>query len=1743
MMTTNVEKLVRNIFERTNGIIEQVKQQTYLYEQQLASNLLIQGINPPPWFLNPNLHSVSSDPQELNREELISDLLLPHARLTFPYSTGQCYLRSRVTGIRDNGELLDKLPNDIQIQDSNNVPDTGDEPRLVHESHGNDVGYSANCVPRLSSTYSHDQADVGITNISIKSGQSPGISRTSQLVIAQDGEKASDESHMIVGAFDNGLDGGNELLSSVPKCSSTDQTEFSIPNTDIAPDQSLARLQRSKSRQKALELRTSGKATKSRLSDENKRISFGAVTGVALCGIDSDEADHYKGLLKMDKSPYTSRGSSGKRVASGALCNENGTNNNCGRMTRSRSTCQRPSSVNEPSKLAVSYETVRKHRGEEKSVISQSKGIDLSMENGTSGQIKRSTTSCIQDICPNESLEICRTSTIEYEGVGSLSQLMDYDHQPLNEEIEVAVPFHASKEKSDEREEAAIEISKVREKESSKSLGNIMRSMSSSQQHSHVNDAVGLGTSCYIPEVDGGILGESSGKLSQNPDKPNEVLEVVKPSEVDCTNKSSKDTCHSNKLVPSATSFDIADLKVTHSRSDATENIPLLSSLNRSDENTHKDLSGSQLVLPVTKSSGIVNQEEKVPFATAIEHEGHLPGVGSNLDDFNIRTESEGLDVRLAADANFVVKPKQLDFNDLEDCRLNECDSLPSVIKSPQQYLQRTCHKLPEPESLEKSTNDYPSKVSFEMQLLPQSEACEEKTNAPEVDKTNTEECNEIETTLEAYIIGKHQVNHAEDGSDLHKRSYQDMHPPNCLLKEGCAEQRIDEGNFCCVRGTASEIIPIASQQQCSVPSAVPKLTPLVTEDPNSFLDEEVNMKDQPDGRCCIVDDEKKLQQNKHSFDCENINTLSSTEIMCLEDGSNNLAEGGLYTSASFGDHQNEYNNICSLEFGEAQPTLMSSLPKSRYRHIEFNSWPQLKRRKIDYQQTNCSSAIASLREQNLHSMQGGHRMSSHSKNAENDLDAVQKLLAFSSSCEQDGSESSGMFFEKMECHLADGTFCSPVFKNQQEDGQFCFTEQMKVVQTTCPSENEELGPCLVSSLSKQATRESQGSFVENFTTSYPPNEILAAKSLSPEQEFQKIFHVRNDGDLEDADILTSSRNPLLDCDPHLKDGGPVGLQCNNELAFDQNLPIYEGFVVDEHSDNVGLDASRDEINFTGNSMQRASILEQICRNVSMCTPLVHLSPTYKPFTNEDPCLSVPTRLHEHADRTSNISLSEDAGNHLQATSTNEVDSALRKMLYSDSLPYSGAQYSWNAKNCDTPVGRFCPRITSSLVNSEKRLSSNPELTCFRIEEDSCVLDETENVYDDDHIQEDISLAETNSCSSGEPPPETIEVFLNPPAAKKLHQTGGLDHSNAEIQSSVKQRLRSHSSNNKSKLWGKENLLSAAGAYNVKVSESLHNRLSKAKLSSTTSIRRGTQRLSEKVKRNNIVSNVTSFIPLVKQKQEAAVCKGKRDIKVRALEAAEAAKRQEEKKENERKIKKEALKLERAKIEQETLRQRELDKRKKEEELKKKEADLAARKRLREEEGRMEKERKRKRIVGWQGHRVQEEKTLAKIGEKEKRCANTGKSTNIRKESNSRTGKAQQLDKVSRDENTLKKPKSQTEFKGTKSSIQEVNIAPENCESLGTHDGSRKSTSMLDRLSSRSGDGHEKSYEMSPYQHSDDEEEEEDEMPTKKFIPTWASKNSVALVLSSQQQIDPSVIFPRESFCSMNEVLLPRHLQ
>lgn len=158
---------------------------------------------------------------------------------------------------------------------------------------------------------------------------------------------------------------------------------------------------------------------------------------------------------------------------------------------------------------------------------------------------------------------------------------------------------------------------------------------------------------------------------------------------------------------------------------------------------------------------------------------------------------------------------------------------------------------------------------------------------------------------------------------------------------------------------------------------------------------------------------------------------------------------------------------------------------------------------------------------------------------------------------------------------------------------------------------------------------------------------------------------------------------------------------------------------------------------------------------------------------------------------------------------------------------------------------------------------------------------------------------------------------------------------------------------------------------------------------------------------------------------------------------------------------------------------------------------------------------------------------------KEKPCGNMGKKTNDGKESDNRSVKEQDVGKESGNEFSLKKPETEPKTK-------QASIISEVCDAFSDCDGSRKSTSVLDQSALRTDvatkTSREKSYEISPYQCSDNEEEEEEDLPNKKFVPSWASKNCVALVLSSQQQIDPSVIFPRESFCSLDEVLLPRNL-
>lgn len=237
---------------------------------------------------------------------------------------------------------------------------------------------------------------------------------------------------------------------------------------------------------------------------------------------------------------------------------------------------------------------------------------------------------------------------------------------------------------------------------------------------------------------------------------------------------------------------------------------------------------------------------------------------------------------------------------------------------------------------------------------------------------------------------------------------------------------------------------------------------------------------------------------------------------------------------------------------------------------------------------------------------------------------------------------------------------------------------------------------------------------------------------------------------------------------------------------------------------------------------------------------------------------------------------------------------------------------------------------------------------------------------------------------------DVTAVYQNAPSlvsvSKKFTERGSLESVNTESYSGAQKGVHSMVGNacaRKPKIVDEEkDSLPVNGNRVWKAAKSVSSRSAKPQISGKAQDRKKSQAHLEKgCKPTNIVSNISSFIPLVQQKQQAATAKGRKEIKVKALEAAEAVKRLEEKKQNEREMRKAAAKLERARLEQE----KELKQKQKKEERKKKE-EVAARKRQREEEERKEKERKRRCVE--EGRRLQreQEKCRAEKEKKELQC-------------------------------------------------------------------------------------------------------------------------------------------------------------
>ncbi|XP_048608278.1 uncharacterized protein LOC111198013 [Brassica napus] len=683
-----------------------------------------------------------------------------------------------------------------------------------------------------------------------------------------------------------------------------------------------------------------------------------------------------------------------------------------------------------------------------------------------------------------------------------------------------------------------------------------------------------------------------------------------------------------------------------------------------------------------------------------------------------------------------------------------------------------------------------------------------------------------------------------------------------------------------------------------------------------------------------------------------------------------------------------------------------------------------------------------------------------------------------------------------------------------------------------------------------------------------------ASLSFRPEQSVDRSLIAPNQGhETENIDFLPfagETSHPFAsgvvrssDCSPCLS---PLGLTG----ADDGSPPVLEGFIVqtdDESQSGSKNKIKHDSFEFPGTTAESATIIEQIRKSACRITPSLDPAKIFKFNEKLDLDQSVSTELLDGMFFSQNLegsSVFDNLG----------VNNDYTGNLYTSCLPFSGAGSSADARNLLTsPNGKLWYRSLQKSSSSEKQGIQTPDLPCIS-EENENVDEEPENLCantpkstrsenrgssipdlpsiaeeneKEDEILEAVSQVSDDSKSgnaSAEKKPfadvdeESMKFLPSDSNAKIPVDRQSLDSVNtafsfsATCNNSVKSKPeRKLGGSRRFTSKGKENQGGAGAGRNVRPPSS---RFSKTKLSCNSTLTSVGPRLPDKQPRhNNIVSNITSFVPLVQQqKAAAAIITGKRDVKVKALEAAEASRRIAEQKENERKMKKEAMKVERARLEQENLRKQEIERKKKEEERKKKEAEIAWKQEM--ERKKKEEERKRKEFEMADKKRQREEDKKLKEAKRQR----VAEMQRQQKEADEKLQAEKELKRKAMDAK-IKALKELKEEQGN-ARIREVRSKSNSSDDTNASRSSREDDL---KVISNIGKMSEESYDISPYKCSDDEDEEEDDdddMSNHKFVPSWASKSNVLLSVISQENRDPDVAFPAKRFRSITKVLLPR---
>lgn len=315
----------------------------------------------------------------------------------------------------------------------------------------------------------------------------------------------------------------------------------------------------------------------------------------------------------------------------------------------------------------------------------------------------------------------------------------------------------------------------------------------------------------------------------------------------------------------------------------------------------------------------------------------------------------------------------------------------------------------------------------------------------------------------------------------------------------------------------------------------------------------------------------------------------------------------------------------------------------------------------------------------------------------------------------------------------------------------------------------------------------------------------------------------------------------------------------DDSVECDGTMPEFEGFSIDVPSsveDDILLNSSEVE----SLKEERASLLEHLyCSCPSARYKINKFPDLYQSSTTGVLELMRTTNSLESENREF-PGLYENIGLKFDDTSAGRS--------HSQSIPSLSARLGQEtSKPPLTLVEKFSERKLSGRSGaSSETVGSKPELTCFRIDEDISTADENDG-QDGIYTSEERDCLEGAKAASNRKALQDVTATYQNVAPSKLEAYAG---------KKVGQQHMSLGNACPSKMKSKENRIHSVDGDRVsKVAELICSRSSKAEIAGEANERKRSQaNLQKGCKPTNIVSNISSFIPLVKQKQQAPAVKG-----------------------------------------------------------------------------------------------------------------------------------------------------------------------------------------------------------------------------------------------------------------------------